>query len=373
MTKLSNVSQRIALATAVSLMAIACSPINAQGDMQDTAALQDEDKAADKKGVFIVKRGGHGKGEKSVDVRVMHVDVDGGKPHKIKIKRETVGGKVTTEVEGGELTKDSEGNEVVIYTDDDGKKHEYKIESSHNYSYTVGDQPKRVWVQSGEHRVARVPRVDRVARTPRTPRAHRSHEMRIDMERANVEIAKAKDELKVALDGVEKELADIKDKDSAEYEGLEIAKSAIKSAMDSLKDQHFDGKKMQIELRKMDKMILRELNEAMEDVHGQRDIIIDLQVDIQEEVEDAREEMRDMIIEIEEMDDGEERELRLKVVGEMEEAMKGMAEVRLKALKKAEDELRKSRIELEKQIAEEKAQAAKDEKPASEDSVKDDK
>ncbi len=52
----------------------------------------------------------------------------------------------------------------------------------------------------------------------------------------------------------------------------------------------------------------------MEDVHEQRDIIIDLQVDIQEEVESARGELREMIIKIEKMNEGEERELQIKIV-----------------------------------------------------------
>lgn len=362
MTSISIFSRRIALASAVSVVAIACSPINAQGSVQDTAASQDveKDKAAEKKGVYIVKRGDHSKGDKSVDVRVMLVDVEGGKPHKIKVTTKSVDGKATTEVEGGELSKDGEGNDVVTYIDDKGKTHEFKLdEKRHNVFVLKGAAP-RVWDQDGAHRVTRVARVPHVARVPRV----RAHTMRVELEQANAEIEMARAELQESLIEVEKELAAIADKDSAEYEGLKIAESAIKSAMDSLKGRHFDEEKMQFEFRKMDKHILRELNNAMEDVHEQREIIIDLQGDIQEEVEDAREEMREMIIEIEEMNDGEARIIRLQAIEEMDEAMGNMAEIRLKALKKAEEELHKSRIELEKQIAEQKAKAAEDEAKA---------
>lgn len=360
MTSISIFSRRIALASAVSVVAIACSPINAQGSVQDTAASQgvEEDKAAEKKGVYIVKRGDHGKGDKSVDVRVMLVDVEGGKPHKIKVTTKSVDGKETTEVEGGELTKDGEGNDVVTYTDDKGKTHEFKLDQGRHRTFVMKGSAPRVWVQNGEHRVAPVPRVPHIARVPRV----RAHTMRVELEQANAEIEKARAELQASLIEVEQELTAIEDKDSAEYEGLKIAESAIKSAMESLKGRHFDEEKMQFEFRKMDKHILRELNNAMEDVHEQREIIIDLQGNIQEEVEDAREEMREMIIEIEEMNDGEERIFRLQAIEEMENTMEGMAEIRLEALKKAEEELHKSRIELEKQIADQKAKAEKEKK-----------
>ncbi len=381
MTKFLTYPRRILLASAVSLTAIACSPINAQSNLQDTAAKHGDERsnASENRGVEIIARGRHGQDDKdgqvdkSVDVWVMLVEKEGAKPHKIKIKRKTVGDKVTTEVEGGELSKDNEGNEVAIYTDDEGKKHEYKIESGHHYTYTSDSGPERVWIQEGEHRLdqdIRSPREPHAVREPRVPRAPRMYEMRIDMEQANAEMQKARSELQAALEGVEKELADINDKNSVEYEGLEIAKSAIKSAMDSLINHHFDEKKMQIEFHRMDKQILNELKVAMEDVHEQRDIIIDLQVDIQEEVESARGELREMIIKIEKMNEGEERELQIKIVEEMESAMGNMAEIRLKALKEAEDELRKSRIELEKQIAEKKAQTEKDEVESKKDTKK---
>ncbi len=334
-------SRRMALASVVSLTAIACSPINANSNLQDTSAQQeiDEDKTVDKRGVRIIKRGDH---SKSNHVRVFMVENEGGKPHKIKIVKKAIDGKVKIDVEGGELVKGDDGKHVVIYTDDAGKVHKFKIDE--------------------EHRMARAPRVPRVPRAARAPRVPRSHMMRIEMENANNAIEKAREELEVSLAEVEKELADLGSTDSAEYEGLKIAKSAIKSAMHSLGDQRFDEREMRIEMRKMDKEIMGHLKRAMKDVHEQREIIIDLQVDLQDEVKEAREEMREMIIEIEESNDGEDHSIRLKAIEEMEEAMGGMAELRLKALKKAEEELRKSRVELEKQIEEQKAKALEEEK-----------
>lgn len=337
MSKSFTFSRRIALASVVSLTAIACSPMNAKSNLQDTSAQQEVDE--EKRGVRIIKRGDHAK---TTDVRVMMVDNEGGKPHKIKIIKKTKDGKVKIDVEGGELVKDDEGKDVVIYTDDAGKIHKFNIDE--------------------DHHLARVPRVPRVARAPRAPRAPRSHMMRIEMENANHAIEKAREELEVSLAEVEKELADLGNSDSAEYEGLKIAKSAIKSAMHSLGDKRFDEKEMRIEMRKMDKEIMRHLKRAMKDVHEQREIIVDLQVDLQDELNEARHEMREMIIEIEESGDGEDHSIRLKAIEEMEEAMGGMAEHRLEALKKAEEELRKSRIELEKQIEEQKAKALEEEK-----------
>lgn len=357
MSKSFTFSRRIALASVVSLTAIACSPINANGNLQDASALQevDEDKMVDKRGVRIVKRGGR---DHDVDVRVMMLDNEGGKPHKIKIIKKSIDGKVKIDVEGGELVKDDEGRDVVVYTDDAGKEHRFNIDEEHNNTFAFRSHggKSKVWVQDGETHIARAPRA------PREPRAPRAHMMRIEMENANNAIEKAREELEVSLAEVEKELSDIKDKDSAEFEGLKIAQSAIKSAMSSLGDRHFDEKEMRIEIRKMDKMVLRQLKRAMKDVHEQREIIVDLQVDLQDEVKEARQEMREMIIEIETSSDGEDHSIRLKAIEEMEEAMGGMAELRLKALKKAEEELRKSRLELEKQIEEQKAKALEEEK-----------
>lgn len=354
MRKTLTFSRRIALASVVSLTAIACSPVNSGGNLQDTSALQevDEDKMVDKKGVRIVKRGGR---DHQVDVRVMMIDNEGDKPHKVKITKKIIDGKIKIDVEGGELVKDDEGRDVVVYTDDAGKEHRFNVDEEHNHKFVMrrhGDKSK-ARVQDEEHRMVHA---------PRAPRAHRAHMMRIEMENANNAIEKAREELEGSLAEVEKELADLEDADSAEYEGLKIAESAIKSAMNSLGDRHFDEKEMQIEIMKMDKMILRQLKRAMKDVHEQREIIVDLQVDLQDEVKEARQEMREMIIEIEEESDGGDHSIRLKAIEEMEEAMGGMAELRLKALKKAEEELRKSRIELEKQIEEQKAKALEEEK-----------
>lgn len=363
MRKSFTLSRRIALASVVSLTAIACSPINATGTMQDTAALQDSDQNqnTNSKGVRIVKRGGH---DKTRDVRVIMVGDEGGKPHKIKIIKNTSDGKVKIDVEGGELVKDDEGKDVVIYTDDAGKKHRINIEpKSHNSFVMRTPSVERV------HRIERAQRAHREVRAPRVPR---SHMMRIELERANNEIEKAKIELQKSLEEVEKELADIKDKDSAEYEGLKIAQSAIKSAMASLGDRHFDEKEMRVEIRKMDKEVIRHLKRAMKDVHQQREIIVDLQVDLQDELKDARQEMREMVIEIERSNDGEDHSMRVKAIEEMEEAMGNMAEIRLKALKKAEEELRKSRIDLEQQIEEQKAKAIEEAKSNPKSSEKED-
>lgn len=342
MIKPFTLSRRIAVACVVSMTAIACSPINTTATMQDTAALQDidQDKNANSKGVRVVKRGGH---DKTKDIRVIMVGDEGGKPHKIKIIKNTSDGKVKIDVEGGELVKDEKGRDVVVYTDDAGKEHRFTIDQKRHHSF-----------------VMRTPPVERVHRVERVPR---SHMMRIEMENANNAIEKAREELKVSLAEVEKELADIKDKDSAEYEGLKIAQSAIKSAMASLGDRHFDEKEMRIEMRKMDKEVIRHLKRAMKDVHQQRKIIVDLQVDLQDELKGARKEMREMVIEIETSNDGEDHSMRVKAIEEMEEAMGNMAEIRLKALKKAEEELRKSRIELEQQIEEQKAKAIEEAKP----------
>ena len=302
MSKSFTFSRRLALASVVSLTAIACSPINANGNLQDTSAQQevDEKDAERKRGVRIVKRGDHAK---TNDVRVIMVDNEGGKPHKIKIVKKAVDGKVTIDVKGGELVKDDEGKDVVLYTDDAGKEHKFSIDEGHHVARA--------------HRVKRIPRV---ARTPRVPR---SHMMRVEMENANNAIEKAREELEVSLAEVEKELADLESTDSAEYEGLKIAKSAIKSAMHSLGDRRFDEKEMRIEMRKMDKEIMRHLKRAMEDVRDQREIIVDLQVDLQDEVKEARQEMREMIIEIEESSDGEDHSIRLKAINSTKSPQRG--------------------------------------------------
>ena len=373
MIKFTKYSKRVTLASAVSLVAIACSPINAQSNLQDASAPEDEKEVefVEKKGVKIIKRGDHkwvskdgvqkfkvihaggDKGKhKSVDVRVMVVGDEGGEKHKIKVIKEMIDGKVKIDVEGGELTKDSDGNDIVKYVDNAGKEHTFKLDDkSHGNFVFAGSGNKHVI-----HKKGSAPKVwFNKEGTQGHANAPHARQMRIEFQKANDEISRAKVELQASLVEVEKELAEIKDIESAEYEGLKIAKSAIKSALESLGDNYFDEEKIEFEIAKMDKDIIFHLENAMEDVHQQRKVIIDLQGDIEFEVEGVREEMRDMLIEIEEMNEGDHKVIRLKAVKEMEAAMGDMAEVRLKALKEAEKELKQARIELEKEIAELKA------------------
>lgn len=366
-------SRRIALATAVSLTTLACSSVNAQAPYQDTASAPEvsQEVEKEKKGVKIVNRGEvkwkSKDGEKhayavasedgkTVDVKVMMIDSKGGKPHKIKITKRIDGDDVNIDVEGGELTKNDEGHDVVVYVGEDGEKHEYLINVERKGHFVMASRDGET-----RHRVRRVERVPHVSKRVWVPNAQEiGKKVRIEMERANADIAKAKTELAEALAEVDKEMAEIEDKESAEYMGLEIAKEAIASAMSSLEGQHFDEKKVQFQVHKMNKQLQFHLKEAMEDVHQQREIIIDLQEELHEELEEAREEMHEMMIEIEEMDEGEEREYQLKIITEMEDAMGDMSELRLKALKKAEQELHDARVELEKQIAKQKAKESKE-------------
>ncbi len=392
----SKFSRHVALASAVSFAAIACSPINAQSNVVDTADVQESEQTQVKKnkGVKIVKgenyvfkskdgkihrnvmsdeggdehhmvfKGEDGHvtmkrfnhdGKREIErVIILNKDEGEGEPHKIKITKNWVDGKNITKVEGGELSKDSEGNEIVTYTDDKGKKHEFKVKAKHHKRILQSER-------RGEH--GKKIRMMRHAKDGKQ-HAPRVHKMRMKLHDANSTMEKAMQELELAKQEVAKELAAVKDKDSAEYMGLEIAKEAIDSAMNSLGEQRFDEKRIEIEIRKMDKQIMHHLKDAMKDVHEQRKIIVDLQGDIHDEVEGARQELRTMIIEIEGMDEGEERMIRLHAIEEMDMAMGDMAEHRLKALKRAEEELRKSRIELEKQIAEQKAKAAEADKKA---------
>ncbi len=170
----------------------------------------------------------------------------------------------------------------------------------------------------------------------------------------------ALDKVSASLDSVKAQLEQAKaDKEEYAVTALESAVIGLEAAKKSLENNAVNGNFV---VRGMPDGGNFEfvIKEALGDLElGETDLKemrIELRAKLEEAREDIEETRREIEMEIE--NDSEEREFHIKMLVDAEFDMEKMEEHHLKALKKAEEELRRSREKLEKKLADRKKKEA---------------